>query len=243
MGKQASATTLACEETKKRLIAKIESMDCNDLLIFEKEKKIFINEVFILDPLGDHPISPESKNGQVTAAGEIFSLFPEKFIIKKIGSIIDQYRKSIKYLYVYFLFENGDVNIAFLFKNDFYTGNLFSISEGEALYVLRNNELTLQSEAEYPKIRNAVIDFESFFQQEYGTSKLTKYIIYTMDLINRNFNSFEDITEILVGALPYGKNINRPNLILKIQEKCVDIVVFDPSENGYYFFNMGHLYP
>ncbi|UHO37871.1 hypothetical protein H5J24_20060 [Chryseobacterium capnotolerans] len=39
MGKQASATTLACEETKKRLIAKIESMDCNDLLIFEKEKK------------------------------------------------------------------------------------------------------------------------------------------------------------------------------------------------------------
>lgn len=243
MGTQLSAGNLACEEIKKNLIEKIKGLDCSDLHIFEKQINFFINEIFFLEPLGDHPISPDSKNGQVVAAEKVFSLFPEKFTIKKVADIIDQYRKTVKYMYVYFLYEGNDVNIAFLFKNDFYIGDKFDVSVGEMLYVLRNNELVLQTETEYEDIRRAVIDFEYFFKHNYSSSKFTKYVIYNMDLVDRNFKSFEENTEILVGAMPYGVNIDRPNLILKIHEDCVGITVYERPESHYYFFNMGHLYP
>lgn len=243
MGKQVSAKSLAWEEEKKRLIAKIESLDCNDIDVFEKKKNIFINELFLFEVLGDHPISPDSKNGQVTAAEKVFNLFPEKFEIKSIGDVVNQYRKNVKYLYVYFLYEGGEVNIAFLFKNDFYMGDLFNMSDGEFLYVLNSNELILQTKDKYEDIGKAILNFEDFFKQSYSNSKFTKYIIYNMDLINRNFKSFEDNTEILIGAMPYGDNIDRPNLILKIHKDCVGIKVYERLEGDYYFFNMGHLYP
>ncbi|KMQ66146.1 hypothetical protein ACM46_00860 [Chryseobacterium angstadtii] len=243
MEKQLFAENSACEEIKKRLIEKIKSLECKDLYVFEKERNLFINEIFFLEPLGDHPISAESKNGQVIAAEKVFPLFPDKFTIKKIGDVIDLYRNTVKYMYVYFLYEGNDVNIAFLFKDDFYMGDIFDITNGDKLYVLRNNALILQTETEYPDIINAVRDFEGFFNHNYSQNKFTKYIIYNMDLVNRNFNSFDEDTEILIGAMPYGVNIDRPNLILKIHESRVGIKVYEVPENHYYFFNMGHLYP
>ncbi|MDQ0784331.1 hypothetical protein [Chryseobacterium sp. W4I1] len=238
-----------CDEIKRKLIKQIKNLDCEELLLFEKNEIPLFNTKYFRAPVGDHAISPDSKNGQINALPKTFPLFPSHFIIKKVGDIIDLYRKTKKHMYVYFLYEgiNTDIkvniNIAFVFTNDNYKGDDSTIKDNEVLYILEKNSLVIKDKTQHSRFETAVENFKDFFNKSCPDNKFTKYLMFTMELVDKNFKSFDDDTEILVGAMPYAYNIERPNLILKINENRVDITVYEKVEDHNYFFNMGHLYP
>ncbi|MFY1048482.1 hypothetical protein [Chryseobacterium sp. GP-SGM7] len=236
---------LNCEEIKEILIEQIRGLNC-ETLSFVAGKKMNFNKEFIYRQLAweyEHPIPKEVKESQVSNARKYFTLFPEKFIINQFSDTVNLYRKKKEFMYIYFLYENGNVNIAFLFKNDFYRGEEFIVNTDDELYVLKNENLVHVEQDDYQNIKNSIVNFKEFFQGNYANFKFTKYIIFTMDLIDTNFSNFDNISELFVGALPYSINL-RPNLIAKIHK---DLVItnqrpYDP-DLGSYYFNMGHMYP
>lgn len=249
MENELSVRNPICDEIRKKLIEQIKNLDCKELLFFEKNEISLFSQKYFRAPVGDHAISPDSKNGQVNALPNTFPLFPRNFIINKVGDIVDIYRKTKRYMYVYFLYENlypqikDNINIAFVFTDDNYKGDDSNINENEVLYILEKNSLVIVDKTQYSRFEKAVAEFEVFFNKEYQSNKFTKYLMFTMDLVDKNFKSFDDDTEILVGAMPYAYKVERPNLILKINENRVGITVYEKVEDHNYFFNMGHLYP
>ncbi len=242
---QELSENLNCEEIRELLIEQIKGLNC-DSLKFIAKNRINFNNKFIYQPLNwgyDHPIPKEVKEGQVSNAKKYLPLFPEKFIMNKFSDTTNLYRQKKRFMYIYFLYENQNVNIALLFKNEFYEGEEFIISNGDELYLLENESLVHIPQNKYKDIEESIVHFKEFYAENYNDLKFTKYIIFNMDLIDKNFMTFDEPSELFVGALPYSTTL-RPNLIAKVHK---DFVVLNPypyePDLDSYYFNMGHMYP
>ncbi|SHG92834.1 hypothetical protein SAMN05421866_1560 [Chryseobacterium oranimense] len=190
----------------------------------------------------DWPIPEDEKEAQVSAKIENFQTFPDEFLVENLEDIITENLGFKKYLYIYFINDGARISIALLFKNEYYLGNLLDFGTNNNLYVWAGGRLDKVAMANYPNIIDSIRRFENDFITTYNINQFSKYIIFSMDRIKKNFKNFDNSSKIIVSGSDYHGNI-RPNLILETNDANVISPVYKPSAAGKLYYNMGHLYP